>query len=320
MNSILFRLAISTIFLILAFSILVNSKRYSLLFNYRALSNELMNSFDHTHSDFDSLLKRYVHDSRVDYQGIIKSSDKLDAYLGQLGSISETSYENWTVEQKLAFWINAYNAFTIKAIVDNYPIKRGFTLKGLFVPSNSILQIPGVWSDLKFRAVGRLVTLEEIEHKILRKQFNEPRIHFAINCASKGCPNIRSEAYRPDIVYQQLESQAIDFINDPVKGVNIDRENKRVELSKIFKWFGEDFINNYGNTDLFIGRNGKEKAVLNVVVSYLQDEDKKEFVKANDFKISYLSYDWRLNEIIGKVSSTSWTGFAKIPVQQIIYR
>jgi hypothetical protein len=302
MNSILFRLTISTIFLILGFSFVVNSKRNSLPFIYRALSNELVDPFDHTHSDFNSLLKSYVHDSRVDYKEIIKSSDKLDAYLGQLGSVSETGYQNWTVEQKLAFWINAYNAFTIKAVVDNYPIKRGFTLKGLFVPSNSILQIPGVWSDLKFRAVGRLVTLEEIEHEILRKQFDEPRIHFAINCASKGCPNLRSEAYRPDIVYQQLESQAIDFINDPVKGVNIDEQSNEVKVSKIFKWFGDDFIKNYGDTDLFAGRNGKEKAVLNVVVSYLQDEDKKEFVKANNFKVSYLSYDWSLNEINGNGS------------------
>jgi Protein of unknown function, DUF547 len=296
MNSILFKLAIGTIVLILAFSILVNSKRYSMLFNYSALSNELVNSFDHTHSDFDSLLKSYVHDSRVEYKGIIKSSDKLDAYLRHLSSVSETRYENWSEEQKLAFWINAYNAFTIKAIVDNYPIKRGFTLKGLFVSSNSILQIPGVWSDLKFRAVGRLITLEEIEHEILRKQFNEPRIHFAINCASKGCPNLGSEAYRPDIVYEQLESQAIDFINDPVKGVYIDEEKNEVKVSKIFKWFGDDFIKNYGNTELFSNRNEKESAVLNVVLRYLQSEAQRNFLLKNNFKISYLSYDWSLND------------------------
>ena len=305
MSSILFRRTIGTIILLLVFSILVNPKRNALPFFYSALSDESVNSFDHTHSDFDSLLKSYVHDSSVDYKGIIKSSDKLDAYLRQLGSVSETTYENWTEEQKLAFWINSYNAFTIKAIVDHYPIKRGFTLKGLFVPSNSILQIPGVWSDLKFRAVGRLVTVEEIEHEILRKQFNEPRIHFAINCASKGCPDLRSEAYRPDIINQQLDSQAIDFINDPVKGVSIDIENKRVRISKIFKWFGEDFIARYGDTDLFSGRKPKEKAVLSVVVNYVQDEGKKEFLKTDDFKISYLSYDWSLNDINGKSPASS---------------
>jgi hypothetical protein len=257
----------------------------------------MVDSFDHTHSDFDSLLKSHVHDSRVDYQGIIKSSDELDTYLRQLGSVSEANYENWTEEQKLAFWINAYNAFTIKAIIDNYPIKRSFSLVGLFVPSNSILQIGGVWSEVQFRTVGKMVTLEEIEHEILRKEFNEPRIHFAINCASKGCPNLRNEAYRPDIIYQQLESQAIDFINDPMKGVKIDHGNNKVKLSKIFKWFGKDFITRYGNTDLFNGRNATEKAVLSVVVNYLQDQDKKEFLKGNNFKISYLSYDWSLNEM-----------------------
>ncbi len=296
MDSKLFKFVTGTLFLILALSLFVTSEPNSSPFIYSALSSEMADSFDHTHSDFDSLLKTYVHDSRVDYKGIIKSLDKFNAYLRKLGSVTETSYEGWTEEQKLAFWINAYNAFTIKAIIDNYPIKRGLTVKGLFVPSNSIIQIPGVWSDLKFRAVGRLVTLDEIEHEILRKEFNEPRIHFAINCASMGCPNLRREPYRSDIINQQLESQAIDFINDPIKGVKIDGENKRVELSKIFAWFGQDFIENYGDADLFVGRNEKEKPVLNFVVSYLKDEDKKQFVKANDFKISYLSYDWGLNE------------------------
>jgi len=299
MNSIWFNLTIGSIFLILVFSIFIKSKSNSLSIISYAASDGMSYTFDHTHSVFDSLLKSYVHDSRVDYKGFIKSSDELNTYLTQLGFVSEKSYENWTEEQKLSYWINAYNAFTIKAIIDNYPIKRSFSLVGLFVPSNSILQIPGVWSELQFRAVGKMVTLGEIEHEILRKQFNEPRIHFAINCASKGCPNLRSEAYRPDIINEQLESQAIDFINDPMKGVKIDHENNGVKLSKIFKWFGKDFITRYGNTDLFNGRNATEKAVLSVVVNYLQDQDKKEFLKGNNFKISYLSYDWSFNELNG---------------------
>ena len=115
-------------------------------------------------------------------------------------------------------------------------------------------------------------------------------------------PKFKERGLRPDIVYEQLESQPWILVNDPVKGVNIDIENKRVRLSKIFKWFGEDFITRYGNTKSFNDRKPKERAVLTVVIHYLQDEDEKEFVTANDFKISYLSYDWSLNEINGKVS------------------
>ncbi len=272
-------------------SIFIGPKEASFTFSLEA---EEAKPFDHSHSIYDSLLKKYVKYGRVDYKGFKASAEEFDTYLKELGSISETDYSNWSREEKLSFWINAYNAFTIKAIIDNYPIKGSvFSI----YPRTSILQINGVWDKLQFQAVGKTVTLEEIEHEILRKQFKEPRIHFAIVCASLGCPDLRSEAYSADIINEQLESAAIEFVNNPEKGVKINSADKVVKISKIFKWFGEDFIAGYGNTELFKDRDTKDRAVLNFVRKNLTYDEKKAFLENDQFKISYLNYDWSLNEL-----------------------
>jgi hypothetical protein len=252
--------------------------------------------FDHSHSIYGALLKRYVRNARVDYKGFIASGEEFDAYLRNLGTVSDGDYANWSEEEKRAFWINAYNAFTIQAIIDHYPIKER-SLIGLFFPKNSILQIGGVWSKLQFRAAGKMVTLGEIEHEILRKQFNEPRIHFAIVCASLGCPDLTNEAFRAAVINEQLETRAGEFINNREKGCRVDPVKRTVKLSKIFKWFGKDFIGQLGNTDLFKGRGKGERAVLNFVRGYLRNKGERAFLEGNEFTVSYLKYDWALNDL-----------------------
>jgi hypothetical protein len=254
-------------------------------------------TFDQSHSVYDSLLKKYVKNGRVDYSGFIASKEEFASYLNTLGSVEQSDYDGWTEEEKLAFWINAYNAFTIKAIIDNYPITRSFSIVGLFVPSNSILQIKGVWDKLKFKAVGNEVTLEDIEHEILRKQFDEPRIHMAINCASVSCPDLRNEAYVPGKLQEQLTQASVSFMNNPEKGLYIDEGDGIVKLSKIFNWFGDDFISIYGDGYSFKGRNEKENAALNFALVYVDSDSKKEYLKRNNFRIGYLNYDWHLNEL-----------------------
>lgn len=253
--------------------------------------------FDHTYSAYNSLLNKYLQNAKVDYQGFIKSRAAFEQFLKSIGAVNEDDYQNWTEEQRLAYWINAYNAFTIKAIIDHFPIKRSFSLVGIFyAPSNSILQIKGVWTKLKFRAVSRMVTLDEIEHQILRKKFNEPRIHMAINCASISCPDLSSEAYTADKLEVQLSEASSNFVNNPDKGVYIKQKNGRVKLSKIFKWFGDDFIPKYGSEKLFKNYSLKENAVLDFVTNYIESEITKEYLMNNKLKIGYLSYDWHLNE------------------------
>ncbi|MGH7908355.1 MAG: DUF547 domain-containing protein [Thermodesulfobacteriota bacterium] len=272
-------------------SIFIGPKEASFTFS---LETEAAKQFDHSHSIYDSLLKKYVKNGRVDYKRIKASSDNFSTYLRNLGSVNESDYSKWSREEKLSFWINAYNAFTIKAIIDNYPIKgRVFSI----YPRNSIRQIDGVWDKLQFRAVGKTVTLEEIEHEILRKQFNEPRIHFAIVCASLGCPDLRKDAYKANMINEQLENAATEFINNPQKGVRINPDDNEVKISKIFKWFGEDFIDEFGNTKSFNDRDTKDRAVLNFVTTQLKSQEDRTFLESNQFKISYLDYDWSLNEL-----------------------
>ena len=257
---------------------------------------KVQDTFDHSYSSYNALLNKNVKDAKVDYGGFLAQKDEFELFLKSLGEVQQSEYEGWSHKEKLAYWINAYNAFTIKAIIDHYPITRSFSFMGLFVPSNSILQLTGVWDKLEFRAAGRDVTLGEIEHEILRKEFNEPRIHIAINCASIGCPDLRSEAYTPDKLYVQLTDASVNFVNDPEKGFYITPEKRRVEYSKIFKWFGEDFIQSYGDAYKFDGRDEKDNAVLNFALVYLKSDDSKEFIKKNEFRIGHLDYDWHLNE------------------------
>lgn len=254
-------------------------------------------TFDQSHSVYNSLLKKYVKNGRVDYSGFIASKQEFVSYLNTLGSVKQSEYGSWTEKEKLAFWINAYNAFTIKAIIDHYPITRSFSIVGLFVPSNSILQIKGVWDELKFKAVGNEVTLEDIEHEILRKEFDEPRIHMALNCASVSCPDLRNEAYVPGRLEEQLTQASTAFMNNPEKGLYIDEGDGIVKLSKIFNWFGDDFIPIYGGGHSFQGRSEKENAALNFALVYVDSDSKKEYLKRNNFRIGYLNYDWHLNEL-----------------------
>ena len=254
--------------------------------------------FDRSYAVYNSLLNKYVSKGRVDYQGFIESRGELGAFLKSMGSLDPAEFDTWPESDKLAFWINAYNAFTIKAIIDHYPIKRSFSLVGIFyAPSNSILQIKGVWKKLQFRALGRTVTLDEIEHGILRKEFNEPRIHMAIVCASVSCPDLSSEAYTGDKIEEQLAAASVRFVNNPDKGVSIDERARKVKVSKIFKWFGDDFIENYGDSVRFRNESLKNNAVLNFIIDYLISDSNKAYLEKDDFKLAYLKYDWHLNEM-----------------------
>lgn len=297
MKQYLSKIGVFTVLAIILTALLIQPSQNSITIMSYGLEEVRSENFDHSYSSYNMLLNQNVDDAKVNYQGFIDQRAEFAAFLRTLGSVDENDFQTWTEEQKLAFWINAYNAFTIKAIIDHYPIKRSFSLVGLFyAPSNSILQIKGVWTKLQFRAVGRMVTLDEIEHEILRKEFNEPRIHMAINCASISCPDLSSEAYTSGKLEEQLTEASIDFVNDPQKGVLVNMKNGKVKLSKIFKWFGEDFIKNYGNNNLFNNYSLKENAVLNFSADHINSNETKKYLMNNKLKIGYLGYDWHLNE------------------------
>jgi hypothetical protein len=222
-----------------------------------------------SHTIFTNILQMYVDsDGNVDYKGFQKDSLALQQYLNLLTQ-NPPDENRWTEEEQLAYWINLYNAFTIKLVIDHYPLSG---IKDI----GSVIQIPFVNSpwDIRFIEIeNKKYDLNYIEHDILRKNFDEPRIHFAINCASFSCPKLRTEAYTANRLELQLQEQTLEFINDRERN-NISKD--KAEVSKIFDWFKPDFT-----------KNGSLIDFLNKYASQSINEDAK---------ISFLEYDWSLNE------------------------
>ena len=236
-------------------------------------------SFDY--QDYAEILETYVDDlGLVDYVGLQANRAKLDRFNQSLGAVSPETYASWSEAEQIAFLSNAYNSFTLQSIIDRDPLV------------DSIRDIRGVWNRRKFNLAGEERTLDNIEHDILRQDFNEPRIHVALVCAAISCPPLRNEPYLPEQLDAQLDDQTAKFANS-VRGLIIDRSKNRVSLSSIFKWYGKDFIPTYGTEDQFNG-NKQQRAVLNYFSSQLDPED-KQFLEQNDYKVKYLDYDWSLN-------------------------
>lgn len=220
--------------------------------NFTAFSQTLK------HSDFTDFLQKYVTDKgAVNYKQIKANDTELNAYLNQFIAVSPK--ESWTKNETLAYWINAYNAFTIKLIIDNYPVE-------------SIKDIKNPWNQEFIPINGKLLSLNYIEHDVLRNM-NEPRIHFAIVCASASCPQLLNEAYIPEKLDKQLTTVTKQFLADSSKN-RIQKNN--LELSKIFKWFSKDFKKN-GSLITFLNTYSDVKI-------------------APDSKIEYMDYSWELND------------------------
>ena len=213
----------------------------------------------HDHQIWDEILKKYVSEKgRVDYAGIKKDRSTLDKYLEQLRE--NPVQESWTRVERLTYWINAYNAFTVDLIVRNYPLK-------------SIMNLDKPW-DQKFIHLGdRSYSLNEIEHEIVRPTFKDARVHFAFVCAAVSCPKLLNTAYIPDKLDQQLDAQTRFFLN--TSGKNQLSPNL-VKISKLFDWYGKDFTS-----------QGTLIEFLNMY------SDQKISVGA---KVAFLEYDWKLND------------------------
>ncbi|HRF76048.1 MAG TPA: DUF547 domain-containing protein [Chitinophagales bacterium] len=219
-----------------------------------------------THEQWTNLLQKHVSaDGWVNYEGFIKDSTQLNNYLQQIES-NYPNEKNWSREQILAYWINAYNAYTVQIVIRNYPVASIKDIK----PGVAFLN--SVW-DIKFITIeGEQLDLNNIEHNILRKM-NEPRIHFAVNCASYSCPKLLNTAYEAATIDNQLNQQAIDFINDPKRNLITPEE---ATVSSIFNWFTGDFTNN-GSLKDFLNKYS------NVPI-------------AENTSINFMEYNWNLNK------------------------
>jgi hypothetical protein len=242
---------------------------------------------------YGAVLQAFVDDSgMVDYRYLKANRRQLDAFALALAQLDRAAYERWSDAHKIAFWINVYNALTLKAIVDNYPIKSSF-VASLRYPKNSIRQIRGVWDKLQFTVMGEKRTLDWIEHSVLRVKFNEPRIHMALVCAAMGCPPLRNEPYVAERLDRQLDDQARRFMSNSEK-FRVDKKKNRVYLSAIFKWFGDDFVKTYGGERPADHGRAKQAAIA-FAARYVGEPDRKYLMTAR-YDVKYLDYDWSLNE------------------------
>ena len=218
------------------------------------------------YSIYADLLGRYVHNGVVDYAGFKKNEARLDQFLAVL---EKTDINSLSRDEQFALYINAYNAWTIKLILTEYPGVK--SIKDL----GSLLKDP--WKIEFLRLGGKVITLDDIEHGLLRTKFKDPRIHFAVNCASKSCPPLLSKPYLGRTINPQLDQVTTAFLNTPH---NTYLAGKTLYLSRIFKWYKEDFP--------------KDQAAF--VLKYARGEFKKRLEEnKGEITIKYLAYDWNLN-------------------------
>ncbi len=226
-------------------------------------------AFDHTHSEFTEVLRVHVKGATVDYAALKKSPGKLESYLASAAAVKESDFQTWTEARQIAFLANLYNAATLKLIIDHYPVKSIKDIGGL---------LSSPWKQPVVGLFGEKVTLDHVEHGLLRKNYSEPRVHFAVNCASVGCPNLRAEAFQADRLDAQLDEQARLFLSDKTRN---RVEGGTLYLSPIFDWFAADFT--------------KAGSVADFVAPYFPSEDRKAVV-SGELKIRYTDYNWSLNQ------------------------
>lgn len=237
--------------------------------------------FDHSHARFDALLKQHVKDGWLDYRGVIEDKAELAAYIDELEAVQPSELEAWSREERYAFWINVYNAHVIQLVIDHYPVRSIKDIGGAIFGQ--------VW-DKEFIELTAFhpegdddkLSLNDVEHEILRPRFEDARVHAAVNCASYSCPVLMAGAFTADELEEQLDRQMRAFVNDPVRN-GLDPKGKRLELSEIFKWFSEDFERDAGSVREYVLEFARPEIV--------------EFVKQAE--LGYRDYDWSLNDVPG---------------------
>ena len=220
------------------------------------------NNHSDLHATYSALLKRYVHDGTINYRSLLRERSVLHNYLETLSTVSRSTFDAWNTNEQLAYLINLYNAATLELILQHYPVRSIRDIKTSYKDP---------WNIPFITLFNRKVTLDYIEHEVLRKQYKEPRIHAALVCAATSCPPLRQEAYQGITLEKQLDTQVIDFLKKK-DALQIDTTKNIIRLSSIFDWYAQDFDS---------------------VPAFIQ-----QYVDQNieDATIEYLPYDWSLND------------------------
>jgi hypothetical protein len=250
------------------------------------------------HDKCTEVLKNYVDDDgMVDYKTLRRKRLELKALLQEFDNLDPNQYRNWPKEDKIAFWLNAYNIQMLKIITDNYPIKSSRILR--LYPGwgpNSILHIKGIWTDNKFLVMDEEFTLSEVDKRFFRKEFNDPRTFFAISNASLSSPPLRNEPYYGHKLNKQLDDQVRRFLSNPI-AFKIDKEKSRVYLSSIFQSssYGKEFLSKFAIDKKFKDQPPATRAVLNFITNYVSD-DKVSFLEIGNYSVKFMKYDWTIND------------------------
>jgi len=247
-----------------------------LYFTITIILSSTVFAFDHNHTQWSNTLNKFLKiqgsQTLFKYKELINDRSEFDSYIQNITSVKKSEYDSFNRDQRLSFLINSYNALTVKFIADNYPVK---SIKDL----GSLFRSP--WKKKFFKFFGKKTHLDNIEHDMIREWFAEPRIHFAVVCASLGCPPLATKAFTEDNLEVLLEKQALNFLKDTQEN---ELRNGKLYLSKIFKWYGDDFNDHYGGYKKFVApRISKDEKIQKLIIN-------------GDIPSIWNDYNWQLNE------------------------
>jgi hypothetical protein len=239
---------------------------------------------DPLHRPFDQILDVNVRDGLVYYRALKSDRSRLDRYAASL-NVTPAVYQGWSKNQQMAFWVNAYNAFVLQTVINNYPLRA------------TIKHVPGAFDKTTFRAAGRSVTLDEIEKTIL-SGFKDPRLFLALGRGAVGSGRLLSEAYTGDRLDKQLANIQAEFVTNRHL-YRFDRLTNQMSITPIFSWREADFVAAYDKANaVFAQRSPIERAIITFITPHLLPLE-KELVAKNEFRVAFLEMDWRLNDLTG---------------------
>ncbi len=251
----------------------INFARFALMLIFAVRIASAAEDFDASHARYDAVLKQTVKNARVDYAALKAHPEELNGYLDELAKVPAAAFKKWPEADRLACLINLYNAATLQLILEHYPLRS----------IRSIGTLPGAaWREVRVRFGGQILSLDHLENKIIRVEYREPRIHFALVCAALGCPPLRSEAYVGARLGRQLDDQARQFLGESAKN-HFEAATSTLFLSPIFQWYDEDFTKSAGSVAAY-------------VKPYLPKAQSEAMAASRQVTVRFTKYDWALND------------------------
>ena len=250
------------------------------------------------HDKCAGILKEFVNNKgMVDYKGLRRERLEQRALLQEFNKLDPSEYESWSEEDKIAFWINAYNLQKLRVVTDNYPIQPSSRILTIFYRgTNNIRHIEGEITNRKFLVMDEEFTFATIEKRFFRGESNDPRVFFAISSACLSSPPLRNEPYYGYNLSEQLDDQTEKFLSNPL-AFSIDRKKRKVYLSALFQssWYGREFIKKFAIDRKFKSQPPATRAVLNFISNYISKQDVS-FLETGNYTIKYMTYNWTIND------------------------